>query len=79
MATPQQGIDELTGWLEQWHNGRSKNDIEREELGDPASHGKHITKLWREVLGVETEHEHPLVADNRRLRGLLEDNGIDPE
>jgi hypothetical protein len=62
----------------EWVEGRSKNDIERVEFNDPASHGKHITRLWREI-GIETEAIHPLVAENARLRDLLERNGIDPE
>jgi hypothetical protein len=69
----------LRRWLQQWEQGRTKNDIEREELGDVTSHGKYITRLWREHLGVETENEHPLVTENRRLRNALRSNGINPE
>lgn len=70
--------DDLRRWHIEWTNGRSKNEIERDELGRPEPHGKLITELWRERLGLETEEEHPLVVENRRLRSLLEENGIDP-
>lgn len=43
-----------------WLNGRSKNDIERLYYHDPRSHGKLMTHLFREVLGIETERPHPL-------------------
>lgn len=40
----------------QWEKGNaSKSQLEREYLDDTKSHGKRITKLWRDVLGVETE------------------------
>lgn len=67
---------QLRKLLKEWENGRSKNDIERKEFGNPVSHGKFITKLWREELGVETEATHPLVTENKRLKKLLADNGI---
>lgn len=61
---------------EEWRNGRrSKNAIERQELNDPRSHGKLITKLWRDI-GLETEAEHPMITENRRLRSLLDEHGI---
>lgn len=69
---------QLIQWGKEWRKGRSKNDIERQELDDPKSHGKYITRLWRERLGVETEDVHPLVWENMRLRNLLEKHGVDP-
>lgn len=70
---------ELSQWFGQWVRGdRTKNEIERTELNDPASHGKKITRLWREM-GLETERTHPLVIENERLRELLRANGIDPK
>lgn len=70
---------ELENWLADWRAGRAtKNDIERNFMQDPKSHGKNITRLWRERLGVETEGVHPMVTENQRLRDLLEMNGIDP-
>jgi hypothetical protein len=71
-------VNDLVRWHDEWKNGRTKNDIERVELDDPASHGKQITRLWRQYLNVETEDVHPLVHENARLRDLLERNGIDP-
>lgn len=53
--------DQLNRWYLEWLDGRSKNDIERVELGDNSSHGKKITKLWRDRLHIETEKEHPLI------------------
>lgn len=71
---------QLKKWLKE-HLGateRTKNDIEREELGDPKSHGKRITRLWRERLGVETEAVHPLVTAVRELRQQVIDLGEEP-
>ena len=71
------GDEDLERWFLQWQNeGRSKNDIERNELQDPFSHGKRISRLWRERLNWETEDEHRLVTENRRLRKLLTEHGI---
>jgi hypothetical protein len=69
----------LERWYLEWLKGRSKNDIERRELSDPYSHGKRITRLWREVLGTETEETHPMRTEIMRLRALLEMHGIDPD
>lgn len=63
----------------EWREGRSKNDIERKEFNDPYSHGKLATKIFREVLGIETEETHPMVKENRRLRRILIRNGINPK
>jgi hypothetical protein len=79
MTTTNPTNGQLLGWHQEWQNGRTKNDIERVELDDPASHGKYITRLWRERLGFETEDEHPMVTENHRLRSVLEANGIDPD
>lgn len=65
----------LVRLYDEWQEGRSKVDIERAELGDVQSHGKAITRLWRERLGVETEAVHPLVLENRRLRKLVAELG----
>lgn len=70
---------QLRQWLQDWQEGRSKNDIERTEFDDPSSHGKKISKLWRERLGVETEASHRMVTENRRLRQKLVSFGIDPD
>lgn len=62
--------EQLRVWFNEWARGdRSKNQIEREELGKPQPHGKLITRLWRQELGIETEATHPLVEENERLRG----------
>lgn len=72
--------DQLQTWLDQWsYEGRSKNDIERKHMDDPYSHGKRITRLWRDRLGVETEEQHPMRREIRRLRALLWANDIDPD
>ncbi len=68
--------EELETWYQQWLSGRSKNSIERDELNDPRSHGKYITRMWRDRLHYETEEEHHLVEEVRRLRSLLEQHGI---
>ena len=69
----------LTLWLAQWQRSeRTKNEIEREEMNDPRSHGKAITRLWRERLGVETEAIHPLRLEVDRLLRILADHNIDP-
>lgn len=57
----------------EWLHGRTKNDIEREVFNDPASHGKYITRMWREILGIETEEEHPLVIENRALKETIKE------
>ena len=59
--------EQLENWHYEWEQGRSKNDIERIELNNPRAHGKLITKLWRQI-GIETEEEHRLVIENRKLR-----------
>ena len=69
---------DLQKWYSQWLGGRTKNEIERTELNDPKSHGKMITRLWRDNLGIETEEDHPMVSEICRLRQLLINNGIDP-
>ena len=75
-ATPT--TEELARWYQEWSEGiRTKSQIEREELNDPSSHGKTITALWRNRLGIETEDTHPLVIENDRLRGLLDSNDIE--
>lgn len=43
-----------------WLAGMSKNDIERNEYNDVKSHGKLMSQLFRDVLGIETEKPHPL-------------------
>ena len=70
---------ELRQWLRDYRRGRSKNDIERRELNDPYSHGKRMSRLWREVLGVETEHEHPAITEVHRLIAICDDNMIQHE
>jgi hypothetical protein len=68
----------------QWQGGRSKNDIERVEFNDPYSHGKSITRMWRDI-GLETERPHPMKAEvkslrteNDRLRAMVEGLGGTP-
>lgn len=63
---------ELRHWHGEWSAGRAnKNAIERTVLGDPFSHGKLISRLWRGI-GLETERVHPLVVENRRLRAEVD-------
>jgi hypothetical protein len=69
-------VGELRRYLRKWEAGdMTKSDIDT-ELGHPNGHGKWVTGQWRSILGVETEQEHRLVAENRRLKGLLDTNGI---
>ena len=69
--------EELRQWYQQWESGeRNKSEIEVTELGDSYSHGKRITRLWRKVLGKETQDRHPLVAEVRRLKRLLDKHDI---
>ena len=69
---------QLKIWLQQWARGdRNKNEIERDELDDPRSHGKKITGLWRDQLGIETETMHPMMRHIITLEALLEEKGID--
>lgn len=74
MATDAQ----LRQWYAEWDNGngRTKSEIEVTELGDSYSHGKKITRLWRDRLGIETQEEHRLVAEVRRLKRLLDKHKI---
>jgi Tfp pilus assembly PilM family ATPase len=72
-------VQQLQRWLQEWEDGRTKNDIERVELNDPCSHGKAITQMWRLQLGIETEAVHPMRAEINRLRQLVIDLGGDPD
>jgi hypothetical protein len=68
---------ELLHWLNQYlAHSRSKSEIERTQLDDGASHGKRITALWRDRLGVETEEEHHLVTEINRLKAILDEHDI---
>lgn len=67
---------QLRAWYEEWQNGRSKNEIERIEMNDPSSHGKAITKLWRNELGIETEGRHGALNHIDYLERLLTENGV---
>lgn len=68
---------DLWYWYCQWNSGEvSKSTIERTVLGDPYSHGKLITRLWRSK-GWETEKVHPMQIEIRRLITILEENGIE--
>lgn len=72
--------EQLHIWLGEWRRKeRTKNEIERTELDDPKSHGKLITRLWRERLRIETEAVHPLRREVGRLRRKLLAHGIDPD
>lgn len=53
---------------DRWLKGESKNKIEREMLDDPKSHGKAFSRIVREELGIETEDEHPMIVENKRLK-----------
>lgn len=60
-------------WLRELHTRWSREqitkvDIERNYFDDVKSQGKRITREWRERLGIETEEQHPLVAENERLK-----------
>lgn len=64
---------QLRLWLdEHLQDGRAKSEIEYTELNDPSSHGKRITKLWRDQLGVETEGQSALAAENQRLHAEVQ-------
>jgi hypothetical protein len=79
-------ISTLREMYELWCEGANKSELERRYLGRPQSHGKLFTTLVREHLGVETEQKSHLKAERDalsaevvRLKGLLRENGIDPE
>jgi hypothetical protein len=70
---------QLRRLLKEWENGRPKSRIEKEELNDPDSNGKRMSRLWREELGVETEGVHPMTRKIERLRQQVIDLGGDPD
>lgn len=64
----------------EWQEGGwSKSAIEHRYLGKTTHHGKLFTKLVREHLHVETERPSSLKTENRRLRLLLVEHGVDPD
>jgi hypothetical protein len=79
-------LDQLRSMYDQWCAGAKKSELERRYLDRPQSHGKLFSSLVREHLGIETERRSNLTSERdelrrevRRLRALLERNGIDPE
>lgn len=62
-----------------WINGMNKSDIERRYLGTGRAHGKRFSSMVKKHLGIDTEKEHQLTVENRRLRSLLKAHGIDPD
>jgi hypothetical protein len=62
-----------------WLNGTPKSDLEVRFLGTNRAHGKRFSGLIRKHLGIETERQHPLAAENERLRQLLKRHGINPD
>jgi hypothetical protein len=63
---------DLQRWLGEWERGeRSKSEIEVTEFGDSYSHGKRITKLWRDRLDVETEKKSAMAEELKRVRAEL--------
>jgi hypothetical protein len=62
----------------QWLDGVPKSVIEQRFLGTGRAHGKRFSTIVRNQLGIDTEKQHPLVAENERLRRLLRAHGIDP-
>jgi hypothetical protein len=49
----------------------TKVEIERKFFKDWTSNGQGITYAWLHRCGIDTRKEHPMAAENRRLRGLL--------
>lgn len=75
---------EVLDQFERWKSGEPKNVIEREDYNDAKSHGKLMSKLFREVLGIETEASSALQRRydakceelrkaNRRIEDLLQE------
>jgi hypothetical protein len=62
-----------------WVGGMSKSDVEQRFLGTSRAHGKRFSIIVKKHLGIETEKQHPLAAENERLRLLLRSYGIDPD
>ena len=78
--------DVLQQMYAEWCAGAKKSDLARRCLGKPESHGKLISSLVREHLGIETERKSQLTEERdelarevRRLSVLLRAHGIDPE
>lgn len=63
----------------EWLNGVPKSVVEQRFLGTSRAHGKRFSTIVRNQLGIDTEKQHPLVAENERLRRLLRGHGINPD
>jgi hypothetical protein len=70
----------LADALRAWDRGRgtAKAVLEQRLFGTRHHHGKLITRLWRQVLQVETEQPHPLRVEVERLRAFIRRLGYDP-
>ena len=74
----------LQEMYDRWCQGAKKSDLERRYLDKPESHGKLLSRLVREHLGIETERKSNLTAERdavarevARLNALLRQHGID--
>ena len=63
----------------EWLDGEAKSDVELRYLGTGRAHGKRFSLLVKKHLGIDTEKQHPLAAENERLRQLLRSHGIDSD
>jgi hypothetical protein len=59
--------------------GRSCSEIEYNDFQDSSSHGRNLTHAIKARLRIDIEEDHPMIIENRRLRALLEANGISPD
>lgn len=62
-----------------WVQGMPKSVVEERYLGTDKAHGKRFSNLVKKHLDIDTEREHPLAAENARLRALLRKHGINPD
>lgn len=75
MATDTQ----LRAWYVEWVEGTPKSHIEKQYLGDDSSNGQHISRLWREQLGIETVKVHPAILVVGILAEFAREQGADFE
>ena len=62
-----------------WISGTPKSHLEERYLGTSQAHGKRFSNMVKSHLDIETERQHPMAAENKRLRELLRNHGIDPD
>jgi len=79
-------LDTVRRMYEEWRAGAKKSHFERLYLNKPESHGKLLSALVRQYLGIETEARSSLAeenarlrAENARLRAQLQRAGLTPD